>query len=127
MDILLHFFYILTDNIEYYAILALIFIAAAALIIGITLLVTKRNILAERLGRLLPGKAETTEVKHTLIESQTLGTVAKFTKPLHDIVAPKQGATRKKTRLRLIRAGFRSERALYNLSLIHISEPTRPY
>jgi tight adherence protein C len=114
MDILLRFIYLITENIEYYSILALTFIAVVALILGVTLLVTKQNILAERLGRLLPGKTETPAVKHTLIEPQNLGTVAKFTKPLHDIVAPKQGATRKKTRLKLIRAGFRSEKALYN-------------
>ena len=42
------------------------------------------------------------------------GFVAKFTKPLHDVVVPKEGSTKKKARLRLIRAGFRSEHAFHN-------------
>lgn len=114
MNSLLNYYYIVLDNIDYYGFLALIFLATATLVLAIFFLVGRRSVAIERLSRLLPAKQETVETKPQLLQGGSSGFVAKFTKPLHDIVVPKQGATQKKARLKLIRAGFRSKISFQN-------------
>jgi len=114
MNTLRNTYYIVLDNIDYFGFLALIFLAAATLVLAIFFLVGRRNVATERLSRMLPAREETAEIKPQLLNNSSQGFVARFTKPLHDIVAPKQGATKKKVRLKLIRAGFRSEMSFQN-------------
>lgn len=114
MNTLLNYAYIVLDNIDYYGILALIFLATGALILTAFFLFGRQNAIIERLSRLLPANKEEVDKKPQLLNYDLQGFVAKFTKHLHDIVVPKEGATKKRARLKLVRAGFRSERAFQN-------------
>jgi tight adherence protein C len=114
MNTLLNFYYLILDNIDYFGFLALIFLATVTVVIAVYFLIGRQSVETERLSRLLPGKKEAAGSKPQLLNDGPQGFVAKFTKPLHDVVVPKEGATKKKARLKLIRAGFRSERAFQN-------------
>jgi tight adherence protein C len=114
MNRILNLFYLLLENANYVAIMALTFLAVALLVGGIVLLAIRRNPTAERLEKLVPRKPKSTAAKPKLLESEENSLVAKISTPLHRIIAPGEGATRKKIRLRLIQAGFRSERAFRN-------------
>ncbi len=114
MNTLLNAYYVVLENIYYFGFLALIFLVVVTMVFAVFFLSDRRNVATERLSRLLPARKETTEKRTQLLNSGPQGFVGKVTKPLHDIVVPKQGATRKKARLKLIRAGFRSELAFQN-------------
>lgn len=116
MDVILRHYYRLLSNIDFLVILALIFISTAAIILGVMFLFTRRERLLSRLTRLLPSQPQAAETRTAegFLREEQKGTVARITRPLHELVAPKQGSTRKKIRLKLIRAGFRSELSFYN-------------
>ena len=114
MNTLLNTYYIVLDNIDYFGFLALIFLATVTVVFAIFFLFGRKSAATERLSRLLPAKKEAAGSKPQLLNDGPQGFVAKFTKPLHDVVVPKEGATKKKARLKLIRAGFRSELAFQN-------------
>ena len=117
MDVILRYYYRLLSNIDFLAILALIFVTVTAIILGVTFLFTRKDQLLKRLTRLLPSQqpqAEETRNADGLLREEQKGTMARLTRPLHNLVAPKQGSTRKKIRLKLIRAGFRGELSFYN-------------
>jgi tight adherence protein C len=114
MNTLLNFYYLILDNIDYFGFLALIFLSTVTVVIAVYFLIGRQSVATERLSRLLPGKKEASGSKPQLLSNGPQGFVAKFTKPLHDVVVPKEGATKKKARLKLIRAGFRSELAFQN-------------
>jgi len=118
MDIILRNYYKLLGNIDIVLILALIFITTTAIVLGVAIFFTRQGRMQKRLERLLPDKnlppqPGTTNTEGLLRTEQT-GSIAKLTRPLHNIIAPKEGSTRKRIRLKLIRAGFRSELAFYN-------------
>ena len=114
MNTLLNFYYMILGNVDYFGFLALIFLSVVTLVFAIYFLFGRQNVATERLSRLIPARKETAETKPQLLNNGSQGFVAKVTKPLHDIVVPKQGATKKKVRLKLIRAGFRSEISFQN-------------
>jgi len=114
MNTIRNAYYIVLDNIDYFGFLALIFLAVATLVFAVYFIIGRRNVATERLSRLIPDKNEQTQKVPQLLNNGSQGFVAKVTKPLHDIIVPKQGATKKKARLKLIRAGFRSELAFQN-------------
>jgi len=114
MNAILNTFYIILDNINYFGILALVFLAVVSIVFAVYYLFNRRSEATYRLSRLLPSKKEASTNKPKLLEDAPQGFVAKFSKPLHDVIVPKEGATKRKARLRLIRAGFRSERAFHN-------------
>jgi tight adherence protein C len=112
MNSLLNYLYVVLDNLNYFGILALAFLTVVAVVLAIFFLFNQRSALAERLARLSPsGNKATIFQKPKLLEDEENGLIARISKPLHDVVAPKKGATKKKLRLKLIRAGFRSEKA----------------
>ena len=116
MDVILRYYYRLLANIDFLVILALIFITVMAVILGVIFLFTKKDQLLRRLGRLLPSQpqAEVNSNVDGLLREEQKGPVARFTRPLHNLVVPKEGNSRKKMRLKLIRAGFRGELSFYN-------------
>lgn len=118
METILHYFYLLLSNLDYLVILALVFIATASVVIGLAILILGKNEVQQRLTRLMPGRPQpikSTEPTSKLIDNEPpSGPLARFTKPLHQIIAPREGATRRALRLKLIRAGYRSELAQYN-------------
>lgn len=115
MNEILKIFYLVVENIDYFAVLALTFIAAAGVVFAVSLLLTRERTAQERLSRLLPQKSKEGTLKRPrLLEEEGAGLVARITRPLHDIVAPSEKGMRKKIRLKMIRAGFRSEQAVRN-------------
>jgi tight adherence protein C len=92
----------------------LIFLATVTVIFAIFFIFGRQSLATERLSRLPRAKKEAAGSKPQLLNNGPQGFVARFTKPLHDVVVPKEGATKKKARLKLIRAGFRSELAFQN-------------
>ena len=116
MDVILRYYYKVLSNIDFLVILALIFITVTAVILGVVFLFTRKNQLLRRLSLLLPNQPQPVEPSNEegLLRKQQTGPVARLTRPLHNLVAPKEGSSRKKMRLKLIRAGFRSELSFYN-------------
>jgi tight adherence protein C len=114
MDRLLNFIYVVGDNLDYYGILALVFMASVAVVAAVFFLFGRQSAALERLGRLLPSRKEAATHKPKLLDEEDTGLLATITKPLHTIIVPKEGSTKKKIRLRLIRAGFRSEISFQN-------------
>ena len=114
MNRLTHVLQRLSENLDYAAILALTFLAAALLAGGIVWLVLRRTPGAERLEKLVRPKEVGDPARPRLIAEEDQGLVARIATPLHRIIAPDEGATRKQIRLRLIQAGFRSQRAYRN-------------
>lgn len=112
MNTILNYLYVVLDNLDYFGILALAFLTVAAVVLSIFFLFNRRSALSERLVRLSPSGNKTAKLqKPKLLEDEEKGLVAKISRPLHEVVAPKKGSTKKKLRLKLIRAGFRSEKA----------------
>ncbi len=114
MNRILNLFYVLQANIDYVAIMALTFLAVGLLVGGIVLLAARRNPSAERLGKLVLPKESIATSRPKLMEGENRGLAARISTPLHRIIAPGEGATRKQIRLRLVQAGFRSEQAYRN-------------
>ena len=117
MDIILRNYYKLLGNIDVVLILALIFITTAAIVLGVAVFFTRQGRIQKRLERLLPDQPlppQPSTSTEGLLRTEKTGSIAKLTRPLHNIIAPKEGSTRKRMRLKLIRAGFRSELAFYN-------------
>lgn len=117
MEIILRYYYKFMGNLDVVTILALIFFATVAIVLGVAFFFTRQSQIQQRLARLLPDKPQQAAQPgntDSLLREEQNSTVAKLTRPLHNIVAPKVGSTRKKMRLKLIRAGFRSELAFYN-------------
>lgn len=116
MDTILRYLYLALDNLTYLGILTLVFVTAAALVVGVYLLTQRRTFLMERLSRFQPKKQTTTDAASgaELFETEKDSFAVRMTKPLHEVVAPKQGGVRRQIRLRLSRAGFRSNLAMSN-------------
>ncbi len=116
MNRLLNSFFSILETPEYFGVLAMTFLAAVGLVLGLYLLFTRSNVLQRRLKRLTLNQKEPEQNKKKirLFEEEQQGFVGKIAKPLHNVVAPAEGATKKKLRLKLIQAGFRSERAYQN-------------
>jgi tight adherence protein C len=114
MNTLLNYYYVVLDNIDYFGVLTLIFLATVIVILAVFFLFGRQSTPIARLARLLSANKEVVDNKPQLLNNEPQGFIAKFTKPLHDLVVPKEGAAKKKARLKLIRAGFRSELAFQN-------------
>jgi tight adherence protein C len=114
MNRILNYFYLTFHNLNYVGVLTLIFLSVSLAVMGVFFLLTRRNILQERMGRLLPEADASPTKKPKLLEAEQNGFVVKFTKPLQDVAAPKQLSGRRKIRLKLMQAGFRSEAAYRN-------------
>jgi tight adherence protein C len=113
MNTLLNYYYVVLGNFSYFGILALVFMAATTAVFGLLILFSRNSAGSARLSRLMPSTEESPARKPRLLEEAPKDFVAKFARPLHEIVVPKEGATKKSTRLKLIRAGLRSERAFH--------------
>lgn len=114
MSTILNYYYIILDNSLYFGFMSMIFISAVAVVFSFYFIFTHQSDATNLLSRLIATKEQIAIRRPTLIEDAAQGFTAKFTKPLNDLIILKEGATKKKSKLRLIRAGFRSDRALYN-------------
>jgi tight adherence protein C len=117
MQALKNTFYIFIDNIEYFGILVLLFLAVFALIYAVgSLLSNRRSQEEKRLDKLVraPGAPKTSEDRPRFLSGKQDSLATKISKPLHKLSALNERSTRNKLRLKLVRAGYRSDMALYN-------------
>lgn len=109
MNQVMTYYYWIVDNLHYFSLLFLIFLAVAFAIFGIYRLFSQTNPTEKRLGRLVPHDKTAAKAKPKLLEDNETGFVTKITSPINEMIAPQSGAISKESRLRLIQAGYRSK------------------
>lgn len=117
MQAIKNFFFILFDNLDYFGIFMLLFIAVGALAYAIVILVVGGpNEIQNRLSRLLGKRdaAEGADARPKFLEREDPGLAAKISRPLHGLAFIGDRSMRNRLRLRLIQAGYRSDAAFYN-------------
>ncbi len=97
-----------------YLILTMVFLAAASIAAGLAILFLRPEAIGARLNYLLTAPGAILRGRSKLTQEESTGLVAKVTKPLHKLSVPSEEAIRKKVRLKLIQAGFRSNQAYRN-------------
>lgn len=108
----INFLYRLLENREYIALQILIFLAVSLLVGGLIFLLHRRNLITERMAKLLPSKQDTKLKNPKLFDEESQsGLTAKIINPLHKVIAPSGFSAQHKIRLRLIQAGLRSRQA----------------
>ncbi|MDG5467582.1 type II secretion system F family protein [Deltaproteobacteria bacterium IMCC39524] len=117
MQLLKNTYYALLENADYYGIFLLMFLAVFFMILAISLLIRGRQSGTE--GRLRKLVGEGTPSKSGKAASRLMGhndesLAAKLSKPLHRIASIDKRSVRQKMQLTLVRAGFRSDQAIYN-------------
>lgn len=121
MAVFLNYLYRALSEVQYFGFLMLVFAASALSVGGLTILFTRRNVLQERLAKFAPNHAVPTPTKSKLVEEEESGGfVTRIVAPLHAVIAPSEEAERKKLRLTLIQAGFRSQRAYRNYLALRV-------
>jgi tight adherence protein C len=120
-------FYVLLDNLDYYAVLILLFIAVFAIIFMlVSALAGPRDETGARLSKLLgkeKPKKKTAEEKPHFLNQEETGLAGKISRPLHRVSALDDRKEKNKLHLRLVRAGYRSEKAVYNFLAAKIILP----
>lgn len=111
MNQIMTYYFWIVDNINYAGILILIFCAVSFATFGIYYLFLRPSIIEQRLKRLVPHEQKSKLVKPKLLEQSDSGFVAKITKPINELISPQSSDLGKKSRLRLIQAGYRTKHA----------------
>ncbi len=119
MSYLLNGYYVVIENLNYYGMLLLVFLAVVSVLLALYFVFNRQSDAKKRLGRFVPQQDDVDHSKPRLVEEQH-GFVTKVVKPLHDMVAPTENETKKRLRLKLIQGGFRSERAVQNYLALKI-------
>jgi len=116
MQSFLNSLFVLLGNLDYFGIFVLIFIAVAALAFAvITVIVNSQNPTQIRLARLLGMRGTATETeKPKLLEREDGGMAAKISRPMHRMAALEDRSMRNRLRLRLVQAGYHSDKAFFN-------------
>ena len=111
-------FFVLLDNLEYFGILLLFFVAIAALCYALAVMIfggqsETQARLAKLLG--LGGKGTPASDRPRFLEQQNTETfAAKVSRPLHRLATFDDRSLRNKARLKLVQAGYRSDTAFFN-------------
>ena len=115
MTIILKYFHILTENIEYIGFMVLLFLAVVFFVGGLIFLLQRRNFMADRLSSVLPSRNPFRSKKTPqLVQEGPQGFFEKVSSKIHPIIAPTELSTKKRLQLMMIQAGFRSEQAYHN-------------
>lgn len=118
MQILKTFWYQFLQGVDYYGILVLIFLGIALLVFSLfRLFNSAEGQTKHRLTRVLgkgPQTTETPKAKDQFIGTEKPTLASKISKPIEKATALEERTARNKLRLKLIRAGYRSEHAIYN-------------
>ncbi len=114
MKTVLDYAYRILEDLDYFAILALVFLATGLAVGSICLMFFRKEKVSGRLSKLLSTEKQIPGARQKLIQEEGHGLVAKMANPLHNIVAPSQEAAKRKIRLKLLQAGFRSKQAYRN-------------
>ena len=119
MNTLLSSLYRLFENPEYLILMSLVFLAVSLSTVGLYFLIFQKGSLKARLARFVPGKQSSRlSGDSALVVQSDEGVVQKLSNPIYQAVLPDQEEQRKKGRLILIRAGFRSASAYRNYLLL---------
>ncbi len=102
------------DNLNLVLIQLLVFCSVSLIVGGVALVLLRKNSASKRLGKLLAEDAHTPMTKTRLFEKEDQGVVAKVATPLHGLVSPSKSEDRRQARIRLMQAGFRSQKSYRN-------------
>lgn len=115
MTIILKYFHIFIENIDYIGFMVLLFLAVVLFVGSCIFLFQHRNFMAERLRSVMPQeKSMGAKTKQHLLQKGPRGFLENMSAKLHPIVAPTELATQKRLQLMMIQAGFRSRQAYHN-------------
>lgn len=109
MNQIMTLYFWIVDNFSYFGLLALVFCAAAFAVFGIYYLFLRPNPTEERLERLVPHGKPDRLAKPKLLDDNESTFVTKVTQPINELITPHSGDIAKRSRLRLIQAGYRSK------------------
>ncbi len=111
MNQIMTYYFWIVDNRIYFGLLLLVFCAVALAVYGIYYFFLRPNPTEERLERLVPHGDTGTHAKPKLLDDSDSGFVTRVTQPINELIAPQSGEIAKRSRLRLIQAGYRSKHA----------------
>lgn len=111
MNQIMTYYFWIVDNLNYFGLMLLVFCAAALAVYGIYFLFLRPNPTEERLERLVPHGKPSPGAKPKLLDKNESGFVTRVTQPINELIAPQSGDIAKRSRLRLIQAGYRSKHA----------------
>ena len=117
MQTIINMFYVLLENANYYGILLLLFLAIFFMILAIAYIIRGRQSNTKVRLRKLVGKdgASISGNSPTRLLGQRQDTLAsRISKPLHKLSSIEKRTVRLKMQLKLVRAGYRSDQAIYN-------------
>ena len=117
MQSIKNLFYIFIDNINYFGILLLLFVAVMALVFAVAFLITNTgNKTDSRLGKLLGKQGSSADTRGPLsfLSKRQDSLAVKVSKPIHKLSALDEREGKFKLRLKLVKAGYRSDMAMYN-------------
>ena len=117
MQAIINNFYVLLESADYYGILLLLFLAIFIMILAIAFIIRGRQSNTKGRLRKLVGKdgASKSGESPTRFLDQRQDTLAsRISKPLHKISSIEKRTVRLKMQLKLVRAGYRSDQAIYN-------------
>ena len=126
MQVLRQTYHFLLENLEYFSFMAFIFIAVFALFFALSTLVSNRKSREEKRLDKLSGQTETVAVdaeRPRFLSGRQDTLAAKLSRPLEKLKALDEQGTRSKMRLKLVRAGYRTDLALYNYLAAKILVP----
>ncbi len=126
MQTIKNIYYFLLENAAYYGILALTFLAIVTLTLAIVFIVKGRQgNTRERLGKLVDKEApsKATNGSQRLLNQDQGSLAARISKPIHKLSAISDRSVRQKMRLKLVKAGYRSDQAIYNYLAAKILTP----
>jgi tight adherence protein C len=117
MQTIINNFYVLLESADYYGILLLLFLAIFIMILAIAFIIRARQSNTKERLRKLVGKdgASKSGDSPTRFLGQRQDTLAsRISKPLHKLSSIEKRTVRLKMQLKLVRAGYRSDQAIYN-------------
>ena len=114
MQFIKNFYFSLLENADYYGIFLLMFLAVFMMVLAIAFIIKgRKSSTRERLGKLV-GKEASSSAPSRLMGHKDATIASRISKPLHRISSIDKRSVRQKMQLTLVRAGFRSDQAIYN-------------
>jgi tight adherence protein C len=120
-------FYLFIDNFNYYGTLLLTFIAVLTIVFVVMRILTRPGQTTEARLEKLTGKSKQTKAsdseKLNFVDQGKSSFASQVSKPLHKISSLDDRTARKKIRIKLVQAGYRSNQAVYNFLALKIILP----
>ncbi|MBE0576203.1 MAG: type II secretion system F family protein [Desulfuromonadales bacterium] len=117
MQTIRNIYYTFLENADYYGILILMFLAIVSMILAIAFIIRGyQNNAQKRLGKLVgnEGTSKSGAESPRFLGPKQNTLAARISKPLHKLSSIDKRSVRQKMHLRLIKAGYRSDQAIYN-------------